>query len=240
MSDRFFHETSLELGPATLDGPEAHHLIHVLRAKPGLEVILFDGSGAEFAARVEQVERAAVRLAVYERREEDRESATTIALGVALPKGDRPRWLVEKCTELGVAELIPLETVRGVAQPGAGALEKLRRAVIEASKQCGRNRLMEIRAPQAWDEFIAARALMPGSRWIAHPGGKSLQSAFENACSVDGAQRSLRIAIGPEGGLTEQEVETATVAGWQAIDLGPRLLRVETAAIAVAAAVGLR
>ncbi len=126
MSDRFFHETPLQLGPAILNGSEAHHLNHVLRAKPGLEVILFDGSGAEFAARVEQVERAAVRLAVYERREEDRESATSVALGVALPKGDRPRWLVEKCTELGVAELIPLETVRGVAQPGAGALEKLR------------------------------------------------------------------------------------------------------------------
>jgi 16S rRNA (uracil1498-N3)-methyltransferase len=239
MSDRFFHETSLELGPATLDGPEAHHLIHVLRAKPGLEVILFDGSGDEFAARVEQVERAAVRLAVYERREEDRESATTIALGVALPKGDRPRWLVEKCTELGVAELIPLETVRGEAQPGAGALEKLRRAVIEASKQCGRNRLMEIRAPQAWDEFITARALMPGSRWIAHPGGTTLAKALTSEVIASSSPRAFHLAIGPEGGLTEQEIRGGTNSGWHIIGLGRRLLRVETAAIALAAVVGL-
>src|SRR5436305_15334246 len=98
LPDRFYHPPPLDLGPATLDGPEAHHLIHVLRAKPGLEVTLFDGSGAEFPSRVEKLERAAVQLTVLSRDEIDRELPAPVTLAVSLPKGDRQRWLIEKAT----------------------------------------------------------------------------------------------------------------------------------------------
>ena len=122
-------------------------MIHVLRAKPGLEVMLFDGSGSEFLARVEKVERSAVRLTVVERRIVDRELPKPLTLGIALPKGDRQRWLMEKATGLGVTQLTPLITERGVAQPTDDARRRLERAVIEASKQCGRNRLMVVAVP---------------------------------------------------------------------------------------------
>jgi 16S rRNA (uracil1498-N3)-methyltransferase len=234
LPDRFFHPSLAGQNVVSIDGTEAHHLIHVLRAKPGLEVILFDGSGAEFLARVEQVERSAVRLAVLERREVDRELPVNVTLGVALPKGDRQRWLIEKATELGVARLAPLVTVRGVTQPASETLRRFERGVIEASKQCGRNRLMPITEPVRWSDYIAVAGIAP--RFFAHPGGGALTS---ETITQLGNAREIVLAIGPEGGLTEAEVEEALAAGWQAIDLGRRILRIETAAIALVAAVTL-
>jgi 16S rRNA (uracil1498-N3)-methyltransferase len=231
LADRFFSELPLALGRVRLEEPESHHLIHVLRAKPGLEVVLFDGSGAEFAARVEQVERSAVGLAVYERRENDRESRVRVTLGVALPKGDRQKWLVEKATELGVARLTPLETTRGVAQPVGAALVRFERAVIEASKQCGRNRLMEIAAPRPWGDFTSEPAPTTALRLVAHPGGKSIHEALPESRTAG----EVWLAVGPEGGWTDDEIEVAIRAGWQVVGLGRRLLRTETAAIALAA-----
>jgi 16S rRNA (uracil1498-N3)-methyltransferase len=236
LPDRFFHSPPLALGDVRLDGAEAHHLLHVLRAKPGLEVVLFDGSGAEFDATVQQTDRAAVYLNVSKRREADREPAVAVTLGVALPKGDRQRWLVEKATELGVARLVPLITMRGVAQPVGAALERFRRGVIEAAKQCGRNRLMDVGEPQPWAEFVGGQAPVAATRLLAHPGGIALSAALR---SDGGAAGEIWLAIGPEGGWTESEVRQALDAGWLAVDLGRRLLRTETAAIALAARVVL-
>ncbi len=154
MPDRFYHPPPLALGSVQLEGSEAHHLMHVLRATPGLLVTLFDGSGAEFPSRVESIQRATVTLTALERLEIDRELPSAVTLGVALPKGDRQRWLVEKLVELGATRLVPLITARGVAQPAGEAITRLERAVIEASKQCGRNRLMEIRQTIKWTDFL--------------------------------------------------------------------------------------
>jgi 16S rRNA (uracil1498-N3)-methyltransferase len=235
MSTRFFHPTPIGTEYVTLDGPEAHHLLHVGRAIVGQEVTLFDGSGVEFAAVIEKLGRSTVELRIVERVEADCELPFTLTVGVALPKGDRQKWLVEKLTELGVTTLVPLATERGVAQPTAGALDRLRRSVIEASKQCGRNRLMRIAEPQAWVEWVADLSNEAnGRRFIAHPNGLSLSELDLSA------RQPTCLAIGPEGGFTDAEVAAATAAGWQAVALGPRILRVETAAVALAAAVALR
>jgi 16S rRNA (uracil1498-N3)-methyltransferase len=230
MADRYFVERPIEGLSARLVGGEAHHLAHVMRAKPGDEVTLFDGSGAEFSARIKQAGRAEIELVVVARFEVDRELALQITLGTALPKGDRARWLVEKATELGVAKLVPLVTERSNERPTAAALEKLRRAVIEASKQCGRNSLMEVAEPVAFAEFAAGN--QSAIRLIAHPGGGTLQHSVEKRTGAEAA-----LAVGPEGGFTAAEVEAALASGWSAIDLGARLLRVETAALALTAMV---
>ena len=161
MSDRYFIDEPIAAGRVVLAGPEAHHLIHVMRAAPGQRVTLFDGSGDEFPAVVERIGRAEVELAVLSREHADRELPFELTLGVALPKGERQRWLVEKAVELGVTRIVPLRTCRAVAQPGEQALARLRRAVVEASKQCGRNRLLRIDGPQAWPDFVAATAGQP-------------------------------------------------------------------------------
>ena len=234
MADRYFVETPI-LGPrALLVGDEAHHLLHVMRAKPGQEVTVFDGSGAEFSARVERLGRSEIELAVGDRAEVDRESPLNLTLAVALPKGDRQRWLVEKAVELGVARLLPLETSRGVAQPVEKALGRLRRTVIEASKQCGRNRLMEIGDPQNWAVFTAAAAPSGHLRVLADPLGEAkLNDVLRSRAELS----DIQAAIGPEGGWTEAELGLARAHGWQIVRLGPRTLRVETAALAIAAMV---
>ncbi len=226
MSERYFVDSPITSDHAVLTGAEAHHLLHVMRASKGAAVTLFDGTGWEFEAVVEATKRSEVDLSITARNEVNREAATVLTLGVALPKGDRQKWLVEKATELGVVRLVPLETERAVAQPGDNALERLRRAVIEASKQCGRNRLMEIASPQSWNEFLTANNEV-ASRLVAHPSVKESRSSLMQATVI--------AAVGPEGGFTEEEVARAESQSWQLIGLGPRTLRVETAAVALAA-----
>lgn len=228
MSERFFSEIPLTAGQAsTLSGAEARHAQQVMRLVVGDRVTLFDGSGDEFVAQICGAKRGELALQVLERRAIDREAARRLTLGVALPKGERQRWLVEKAVELGVARLAPLDVERGVAEATSAAVERMRRGVVEASKQCGRNRLMEIAAPQSLADFLAA-APTEGARLLAHPGDTAEHPRAGRATEV-------WAACGPEGGFTEAEVARALAAGWTRISLGPRILRVETAALALAA-----
>jgi 16S rRNA (uracil1498-N3)-methyltransferase len=232
MSDRYFVETPIVSGRALVAGAEAHHLLHVMRARTGARVTLFDGSGWQFDAVVERTGRSEVELTITDRQEIDREAQVAVTLGVVLPKGDRQKWLVEKVVELGVARLVPLETERGVAQPRENVLERLRRGVIEASKQCGRNRLMEIAEPRAWQAFLMESPTV-ACRLVAHP--RQAPGQAPPPWPVPGKHAVL--AVGPEGGFADEEVALAIDRGWQPVGLGPRVLRVETAALALAARV---
>jgi 16S rRNA (uracil1498-N3)-methyltransferase len=137
--------------------------------------------------------------------------------------------MVEKLTELGAARLLPLETTRGVAEATASAQARLERVVIEACKQCRRNTLMEIAAGRPLDRLLAE---VPAGACvvIADPGGRPLDTA--NAPPATTAMIAL---VGPEGGFTDDELCMADRAGVIRISLGPHILRVETAAIALAA-----
>lgn len=236
MNRRFFSETPITGDSVTLADSEAHHLLHVLRATVGDQVTLFDGSGHEFAAEVSELGRREVGLRVVSKQVADRESPRNVTLAVALPKGDRQKTLVEKCVELGVATLIPLTTERGVAQPKMSALQKLRRGVIEASKQCGRNRLMEISRATAFSDLVQsdcdAKENADALRVLAHP--YDAVPLDELLGSTTHGQ-PIHAAIGPEGGFSDDEIALAVQGGWQPIQLGARILRIETAAIAIAA-----
>ena len=227
MSERFFVPAPITGSTAILEGEEARHLAAVMRATVGDRVVLFDGGGAEFDAEVLALKKHQVELSIVERRELSRELAGELTLAVALPKGDRQKWLVEKATELGVKKLVPLVSERGVAQPVEAALERLRRTVIEASKQCGRNRLLSIVSPERAIDFFSqqpAEAL----RWVGDVEGVPPAQALSPAAGA------VVIAIGPEGGFSAAERNAAVAAGWQRVSLGRRILRVETAAIALA------
>ncbi len=234
MDRRFFCGT-IQGDEAELEGVEAHHLLHVLRAREGDEVVLFDGSGREFQARIQRVRKQAVTFQILGGQVVDRELPLAVHAGVALPKGERQRWLVEKAVELGVTSLTPLETRRGVAVPADSALERLRRYVIEASKQSGRNRLLEIRRPLGVADFCR-RAPATAARWFADPSGSCL------VVEELGQLRHLHecwLAVGPEGGWTAEESAAAVQQDWRLLGLGPRILRVDTALCAVAALVAV-
>jgi 16S rRNA (uracil1498-N3)-methyltransferase len=228
MSRRFFVSSQLQPGMLSLRGDELHHLVRVLRIGVGDTVTLFDGTGNEAEAAVIQVADDAVVLSVGAARPAGSESEIELVLAMAVPKGDRFGWLVEKATELGVRRLVPLLTERSVVIPGDGKLDKMRRTIIEACKQCRRAQLMVLDEPQEWPAFVASVASATAF-WVAHPSGAPLH---RNQLSAAG---HIAAAIGPEGGFTDREIEQAAESGATLISLGPRILRIETAALAVAA-----
>jgi 16S rRNA (uracil1498-N3)-methyltransferase len=229
MSERFFTPVPPVAGRGTLEGDEARHLTRVLRAKVGDTVSLFDGAGREWPARVASIGRDRVELDTAEPTVDPVAVGSPLTLAVALPKGDRQKWMVEKLTELGTARLIPLETTRGVAEATTSAQARLERGVIEACKQCGRNTLMEIAAGSPLDRLLAE---VPAGVCvvIAHPGGKPLDAATAARTAT-----GMIALVGPEGGFTDEELRIADRAGAIRVSLGPHILRVETAAIALAA-----
>src|SRR5262245_37090609 len=233
MSERFYIDQPLSGQTATLTGDEARHLTTVMRLSVGDEVVLFDGSGAEFMACIASIAKHTVHLDIRHRREVSRELPFSLSLAVALPKGDRQKWLIEKITELGVTRLIPLITDRGVAQPVESALDRLRRGVIEASKQCGRNRLIEIAQPRRPSDVFAGRSDSEVNM-IPHPGGQSLPTAQRQP------RPNVIASIGSESGFTDAEIAFALAHNWQLVSRGTRILRVETAAIALAATLSMR
>ena len=224
MADRYFAPELPATGPLVLVGDEARHLARVARREVGDFVEVFDGRGRAFVARVDSIERDRVVL-ILGSEIDDRRPSVDLSLFVAVPKGDRFDWLVEKATELGVARLLPLKAERSVVDPRMAKIERLRRAVIEASKQCGRNRLMIVDEPASVpralqsEEFpirlFADAGGLPPSRW-----------------PVVSAGSRVALAIGPEGGWTDAERRLAAECGWTVVGLGPTRLRVETAAIA--------
>jgi 16S rRNA (uracil1498-N3)-methyltransferase len=229
MSQRFFCESPITSGHATLTEAEAHHLIRVMRCKQGDSVILFDGLGREFHGRVEEVGKDQVDIRIEGVIDVNRELPFEFTVAVAFPKGDRQQTLIEKLVELGATYCVPLLTQRGVAQPTANAIARWRRYVIEASKQCGRNRLMKIESPVDCSSLFAQNH--QGLKFIAHtdPSMVPLPTTIHQATIC---------AIGPEGGFTENEIQQALTNLWQPISLGPRILRSETAAMAIVSLVG--
>jgi 16S rRNA (uracil1498-N3)-methyltransferase len=225
MSERFYINWPLAPGPVELTGAEAHHLATVRRFRAGDAVCLFNGDGREYAARVVHVERRRIALEVTGVAAPERELPFTLEVATPLPKGDRGQFLVEKLTELGVTRFVPLTTERSVVHPREGKIEKLQRYVIEASKQCGRNVLMQIGPVEAWASYCR-RADSRALRILAHPGEPEMARV---------PQTSVCLAVGPEGGFTDEEVEPARAAVWRMIGLGPRTLRIETAALLLAA-----
>jgi 16S rRNA (uracil1498-N3)-methyltransferase len=227
MAERFYTPEPLGPGEFVLAGAEAHHLAAVRRFSPGDRVTLFNGDGSEYLAEVTALAKKSVTLNVLSAVAADRELPFPLVVASALPKGDRAEFLVEKLTELGATRFVPLVTARSVVIPKPSAVEKFARAVVEASKQCGRNRLMAVESPARWEHFVRRHDL-PAARFVLHTdGGDTLL--------LGRGPEGVAVAIGPEGGFTAEELEAARPGGWRTARLGPRVLRVETAALAAAA-----
>jgi 16S rRNA (uracil1498-N3)-methyltransferase len=232
MPPRFFSPQPIVSSQVELAGSEQHHLAHVLRIREGACVTLFDDSGAEFTAEVTELKRSTVRLEILARHEVSRELSWPLTLAVALPKGERQQWLVEKAVELGVGQLVPLTCERGVAQPGDNATSRLERWVVAACKQCGRNRLMRIATPQTPSALYAHRD--ERIVLVAHPSPEA-RSLRQVLPELSDDCREIVVVIGPEGGFTDDELAKIQHPQVEMVQLGPRILRVETAAISLVA-----
>ena len=190
MPDRVFApDAARATSRIVIAGNEAHHLGRVRRVALRAIVEVFDGQGFATLAEVIAIEKAQITLRPVGDPLSDRVAAIDLILGVAFPKGDRADWLIEKATELGVARCVPLLTERTVVDARPTKLDRLRRSVIEASKQCGRNRLMEVAAPLRFGEFVERSR--ERVRLLAHPGGlpycdwPSLRGAESAALAIE-------------------------------------------------------
>jgi 16S rRNA (uracil1498-N3)-methyltransferase len=221
-------------GRVTLTGDDHRYLGRVLRARPGLEVTLFDGAGGEVPARVVRVGREATELALGARKEAPAAPpATPIILLTAVPRGARMDLLVQKTCELGVARIVPVVTERSVVrpEPGGGRGDRWETIAREAARQCGRADLPIVDAPMTLAAALLAPEL-PSRRLVLWErlSGRPLRAAL-------GAPEPTALLIGPEGGFGPGEIAAAEAAGFVPVALGPRILRVETAAIVAVALV---
>jgi 16S rRNA (uracil1498-N3)-methyltransferase len=206
----------------TLDGDEVRYLAKVVRARDGEHVTASDGAGL-LASLVVERSRPEVRLRVLERRSVAAPAGAHLLCGA--PEGERGDWLVEKLAELGVSELVPVETER-VRWPGGPRVERWERLAVAALRQSRSAWRMRLSAPIALAE--AVEALPPGTRWLADPGGSEGASLELGVGPVAGA-------IGPSSGFSDGERKSLLENGFMAVRLAATRLRTETAALALAA-----
>jgi 16S rRNA (uracil1498-N3)-methyltransferase len=231
---RFFHDGALQPGARIELGPELARHVRVLRLRPGEEIILFDGRGGEYPARLERQDRAGVQVALGEHRPLERESPLQVALVQGLSTSERMDLTIQKSVELGVAAIQPVlagkSVVRLDAERAAAKLAHWRRVAISACEQCGRNRIPAIAAPVTVSDYCNS-ASGEGARILLSPEGTSTLKA-----SLAPGVAALTLAVGPEGGFDAGEEKLFARAGFAAVRLGPRVLRTETAAPAALAA----
>jgi 16S rRNA (uracil1498-N3)-methyltransferase len=230
----YFPDEIPDHGVCDLPAAQAHHLAHVLRLAPGDPVVLFDGRGAAYDAVIAQSARGAVRVRVGDRRNEDRESPLCVLLAQAVSSGERMDYTIQKAVELGVAAVQPLLSERCVVRlSGERAAKRVlhwQAVAVAACEQCGRNRVP------------AVHPLLPLRDWLQQPaaaGELRLSLAPEAAAGLRQLGRPagrVTVLAGPEGGLTATELDAAAAAGFLPLRLGPRVLRTETAAVALLAA----
>lgn len=233
MAYRFFCEDFLQHDQVTLKDDQAHHLIHVMRYQVGQQVTLFNGGNWEAEAEIQSMNKREVVLKIIDRAEVDRELPVDLVFAVALPKGDRQKFLIEKLVEVGAKRVIPVETERSVAQPSGKTVERLRKSVINACKQCERNQLMSIDSSLRFSDLCRDDQFSDYQKLIATTHGESKPI---NQVPTFG---KVLVLIGPEGGFSLAENEMAAANGFQAIRLGPSILRVETAALVAATLLGI-
>lgn len=237
MSHRFYLPTLDPSQPdVRLTGDQAHHAFNVMRFQVGDEVVLFNGRGLESTAEIKQTAKKAIDLTLINSNTRPRILSTEITIAVAMPKGERQKFLVEKLVETGVNRLIPLKTRRGVAAVNDKVIDRINKQVIEASKQCERAWLMNVESPMTLDELAAwTTANQPQSQLFfgdPYEGDQAAQVAKED-------WQAVMIAIGPEGGFTDEEAKQAKQLGFQPVRLGHSILRIETAAIAAGVIFGI-
>jgi len=235
-----FYAPRIQPGDIQLDESESNHASRVLRSQIGEDILLFDGDGNEGFGTIQSIDRRHVTIRVASTRFAPRDHDGRLAVAVAMPKGDRQRHVIEKLVELGVDHLIPIETERSVARMDADVSARLTRYMVEACKQSGRNRFLQIHDPIGWQELLRAPSWSTHRRWVLHPRAdacRAHQLIRESIATSEQKSESFLFAIGPEGGFTDGEIETATTYGLSILDLGERILRVETA-VAFAAILG--
>lgn len=210
-----------------LEESTSHHLSKVLRMQAGRKLVLFNGKGGEFAATIVEVTKKQVIVNIAEHSADNRESPLALELAIGISRGERFEWVLQKATELGVTKIIPLITERTEVKVGGDRqgkiMDRWQQILISACEQSQRNLLPQLSAPiqiTEWLPQVNSDLLFV----LHHRDSKTLP--------VEQKPKSVTLLIGPEGGLSESEIEQALTKKFNALTLGPRVLRTETAPVA--------
>ncbi len=229
---RFYCREALSPGAhVELPEPVARHAVRVLRLPPGAQMVLFDGRGGEYPARIERIERDRVMVVLAEWCDIERESPLSVTLVQALQAGDKMDFTIQKAVELGVRDIVPVESRRSVLKlAGERAAKRVAHwqgVSASACEQCGRNQVPMVAPIEKLDH------------WLSRPSDGVLRlmlapEATETLADIPPATQ-VQLLIGAEGGLDPQEMVAAQQVGFRGVRLGPRVLRTETAGLAALA-----
>jgi 16S rRNA (uracil1498-N3)-methyltransferase len=235
-SPRIFVDQPLSVGvTSTLSDNASGHVSRVLRMVEGQSLVLFNGDGNDYQGIITHITKREVQVEITAISANESEQPVSIALGLAMSKGDRFDWAVQKSTELGVQRIIPLMTERVEVRLNPQRSEKKRsqwqHIVISACEQCGRSRIPEVASPMALGQWL-------------HQADARLKLVLDHRSDdsrlPDPNPGSIALLIGPEGGLSREEIEAAENAGFHRLQLGPRVLRTETAPLVALSLLGGR
>jgi 16S rRNA (uracil1498-N3)-methyltransferase len=229
---RFYCREALSPGAhIELPEPVARHAVRVLRLPPGAPMILFDGRGGQYLAHIERIERDRVMAELSAWQDVERESPLAVTLVQSLQAGEKMDFTIQKAVELGVRDIVPVESRRSVMRlAGERAAKRVAHwqgVSASACEQCGRNQVPLV-AP-----------LEKLESWLARPAGDALRLMLdpqaEQTLATIAPATNVQLLIGAEGGLDPQEVIAARQAGFVGVRMGPRILRTETAGLAALA-----
>jgi 16S rRNA (uracil1498-N3)-methyltransferase len=218
-----------------IDSSESHHIIHVKRLKTGDKIVLFNGMGDECSAEIVEISGSKVKVELSQSKTISKENRVGIDIAFAIPKGKRSHFLIQKCTELGVRKLIPINYAHSVVKLKAESSEKIekwRKIAIEAAKQCERNTITEIGEVVDFENVLKT---VDSYDLLLFACNQPDSNNLKNTLHEHPKPNNIVSFIGPEGGFTSNEMEMAKRAKCEFVSLGQRTLRVETAAIAISA-----
>lgn len=236
---RIYHPVQNELSNGAtiaLTEDAANHVGRVLRMSQGDKLELFDGQGQQYQTSIATVNKKNVNVTIESAEQINRESPLNIHLGQGISRGDKMEYTIQKAVELGVSEITPLFTERcGVKLQGERLNKKWQqwqKIVISACEQCGRNTVPQVNQPQALNQWLQQST--NELKLNLHP------RATDTIKSLSPPQNGVRLIIGPEGGLSDDEINQTVAQGFSEISLGPRVLRTETAGLTVISALQLQ
>lgn len=229
---RVYVQTNLSIGQESrIEGDAAHHLVNVLRLKAGQTIFAFNGTGGCFEAEIIQIEKKAVVILPQLFSQGNRESPLQLTLVQGISRGQHMDYTVQKAVELGVSRIVPVFTefsnVKLSEDRSHKRIEHWNKIIIGACEQSGRNIVPPLEPPLPFSEWISKDT--SSLRLILHPDADQALAALELPIT------DMMLLCGPEGGLSDREVEFARASGYRAVTLGPRILRTETAALAAIA-----
>lgn len=229
---RFFIDKSkVEDSSLYISGDDARHIARSLRMAVGDEITVCDGEGMEYTARLSKIRDDRCDADIISKAQSEREPKSKITLFMAYPKSDKLEVVIQKAVELGASEIVPFESSRCIKKPKADkAVERtarLSRIAEEAAKQCGRAILPTVSLPLSFSEMISSAKKAELSIFCYEGDGTtSLKTLLD---SFDKAPETISVIVGCEGGFSESEAKAAKEAGFKMANLGPRILRCETA-----------